>query len=79
MSMQRTFSNNPPLPDPISDVPNKVKEEISFRHTDHFVSDLDKQTEAFTGSQVESLADILTEVLGSCRRIHLKGLKLKFA
>ena len=58
---------------------DKIKEEISFRDADHFVSDLNKQTEAFTGAKVESLANVLTEILGSCRRINLKGLKLKFA
>ena len=74
-----TISGWPRLLDPVCEMTDEVKEEISLRDADHFVSDFNKQTEAFTGPQVESLPDILTEILGSCRRINLKSLKLKFA
>ena len=58
---------------------DEVKEEISLRDADDLVSDLHKQAEALACPQVESLANILTEILGSGGRINLKSLKLKFA
>ena len=78
-SNQLTISCGPSFLDPVSQVADEIKEEISLRDADHLVSDLYKQTEALAGPQVESLANILTEILGSCRRINLKSLKLKFA
>ena len=58
---------------------DEVKEEISLRDADDLVSDLHKEAEALAGPQVQSLPDILAEILGSRRGIHLKSLKLKFA
>ena len=44
---------------------DKIEEEISLRDADDFVSNLYKQTEALAGPQVQSPANILTEILGS--------------
>ena len=52
-----------------------TKEEVALWNTDHFVRYLDKEAEALTGTQVEPLGDILTEVLRSGRRVNLKGLR----
>ena len=51
--------------DPVSQVTNKIKEEVTLGNTDHLVRDLDKQTESFAGSQVQPLCNVLTEILGS--------------
>ena len=77
--IQLTISSGTGFLDPVSQVADKIKEEISLRNTDDLVSDLDKETEALAGSQVQSLPNILTEILGSCGRINLKSLKLKLA
>ena len=47
---------------PVGQVPNKVEEEIPFRNTDNFVGNLDKEAEAFAGSEVEPLNNVLTEI-----------------
>ena len=77
--IQLTISSGTGFLDPVGQVADKIKEEISLRNTDDLVSDLDKQTKALAGSQVQSLPNILTEILGSCGRINLKSLKLKLA
>ena len=74
--MLLTISGRTGFLDPICEVTHEIKEEISLRNADNFVSNFNKQTEALAGSQVQSLPNILTEILGSCRRINLKGLKL---
>ena len=75
MSMQRTFSTNPPLPDPISDVPHKVKEEISLWHTDDLVPHLDEQAEPLRRLHVQPVRNGLAEILRSCRGFHAESLK----
>ncbi len=40
-----TFWHDPPLPGPVCDVTDKVKEEVTLRNTDHLVPHLDEQTE----------------------------------
>ena len=61
-----TISGWPGLLDPICKVPYKVEEEITFRNTDYFVSNFHKQTKSLTGSQIQSLSNILTKIFGSC-------------
>ena len=77
--IQLTISSRTGFLDPVSQVADKIKEEISLRDADDLVSDLYKETEALAGPQVESLPNILTEILGSGGGINLKSLKLKFA
>ena len=60
-----TVSGWPRLLNPVGQVANKVKEEIPFWNADDFVGNLDKEAEAFTGSKVEPLSYVLTEVLCS--------------
>ena len=50
---------------PVGEVPNKVKEENSFCNFDDFVGHIDKEAEAFTGSEVERLSYVLIEVICS--------------
>ena len=47
MNYEHTFRHHSTLPDPVSDVPHKVKEEVSIGNRDNFVHNLDKETEAF--------------------------------
>ena len=56
------MSGRPRLLYPVGQVPNKVKEEIPFWNTDDFVGNLDKEAEAFAGSEVEPLNNVLTEI-----------------
>ena len=64
--MLLTISGWPGLLDPICKVPYKVEEKITFRNTDYFVSNFHKQTKSLTGSQIQSLSNILTKIFGSC-------------
>ena len=56
-----TASGWPCLLDPVSQVPDKVKEEILFRNTDSFIRDLDKEAKAFSGFEVERLSYVLSK------------------
>lgn len=62
------------LSDPVGQVANKVKEKVTLWHTDHFVSNLDEEAEAFSRSQIQPLCNIETEVFGACTRVHLECL-----
>ena len=56
-----TISSWPCLPDPVGQVPDKVKEEILFRNTDNFIRDLDKEAEAFSRFEVDRLSYVLSK------------------
>ena len=51
---------------------DKIKEEITLRHRNNFVSNFDKQTEALRRSKVQPLCDIGAEIFGPGRRIDLE-------
>ena len=57
LMLELTVCEGSALPDPVSDVTDEVKEEISLRDADHFVRQLDKQAEALSGLHVEPLGD----------------------
>ena len=56
-------------------VSNEVEEEIAFGHADHFVENLDEQTETLTGLQFQSISDVSTEVFRSRGGIHFEGFR----
>ena len=56
---------------------DEIKEEVSLRDGDHLVRDLDKETEALAGTEVQPLGDASAEVLGSGGRIDLESLVWK--
>ena len=60
--------------DPISQVSDKIKEEISFWNGYDFVSNFHKKTETFSWSQIESLSNTCAEIFSSCRGINFEGL-----
>ena len=47
-----TISGWSGLLDPICEVSNEVKEEVTLRNTDNFVRNFDKQTKPFARSQI---------------------------
>ena len=51
---------------PLCEVADKVKEEITLRYTDHFVADFNKQGEPLRAAQAQTLSYAGTEVLGAC-------------
>ena len=76
MNYEHTFRHHSALPDPVSDVPHKVKEEVSIGNRDNFVHNLDKETEAFNWFHVESLRYCLTQVGCTGRGFHYKSLQM---
>ena len=70
-----TLRNNSPFPDPVSDVTDEVEEEVSLRHADHLVRQLDKQAEALSRLHVQSLRYRRAEVGGTCRGFHQESLR----
>ena len=71
----RTFSNGPPLPDPVGDVADKVKEEVTIGNRNDFVHHLDKETESLRRLHIQSLRDSLTQVGRSGGGFHDESLK----
>lgn len=49
----------------------------SARMVNTFVCDLHKQTKTFRILQAEMISNVLTEVLGSCARVHFKRLQVE--
>ena len=47
---------------PLCEMADKVKEEISLRYTDHFISDLNEQGEPLRAAQTQALSDTGTKV-----------------
>ena len=75
--LELTVCEGSAFPDPVSDVTNEVKEEISLRYADHFVRQLDEQAEALSGLHVEPLGDGCAEVRGSSGGFHQESLRWK--
>jgi hypothetical protein len=69
----------PSFLDPNWQMAHKVEEEVSLGNTDDLVGNLNKQTEAFRGLEVQAAGDVAAEVLGPCARIHLKCLREKLS
>ena len=59
----RPVPGGPGLLDPVGEVPDEVEEEVALRDGNDLVGDLDEKAEAFRGSQVQPLRDVLAEVL----------------
>ena len=53
----------PGLLNPVCQMADKVEEEVTLRHRDHLVGDLDEQGEALGRPQVQPLRDVAAEVL----------------
>lgn len=57
---------------------HEIEEEIALRHGNNLIGNLDEQTEAFGGPQIESLRDVLAEVFRSSGRVNFECLKMRF-
>ena len=74
-SLWLTVSVGPGLQNPLSQVPDEVKEELVLRDAEDLVGDLDEEAEPLAGDEVEPLDDSLAEVPGSGAGLHQGGLE----
>ena len=59
---------------PLREMADKIKEEVTLGNTDDLITDLNEEREPLSTPQSQALGNSLTEFLGTSARVYFKGL-----